>query len=740
MPLASSHTVQFYENEEFLSSAVAGFLAAGIEAGEPIVVIATEPHRDAFVAELERRDVRWNPSQFRLLDARDTLGLFMDGSVPDETRFQLHIGGLIDELTNEGRVRAYGEMVDLLWRDGNREGALRLEELWNDLAGTRQLSLLCAYPMGSFYKNAHSHLFDEICRRHDHVAPAESYPRAVADDDSQLQEIARLQQRAQALKAEVEHRKDLEIALRDALAARRRAEEANAFLLDATSVLNSDLDYESRLRAVTNLAVPRLADFCAVDVIAMDGSEESYCSSGAERDDVITLEMSEAHAEVVRTGQTLVAANGAWAVVPMQTGGKTLGAITLASNHSRYTQSNNEIALTRDFASRAATAVDNARHYRAAQDANRAKDQFLATLSHELRTPLTAILGWARMLQLGDLDAETVKTAYETMERSATAQARIIDDLLDLSRVVTGKLKIKSEMVDLVSIVRNTGQTLRIAAEAKGVHIDVETASSTDSELLVLGDPTRLQQITWNLLSNAIKFSEYGGRVAIAVDRDADTARIVVNDNGRGISADFLPHVFEAFRQADGASTRSYSGLGLGLAIVKYLAEAHGGTVIGTSDGEGHGSTFVVTLPLATHLAGSADISPDFDIVDLSNTSILLVDDDADTRSLVATILKRCGAAVHAADSVATARDLLVECRPTLVLSDIAMPGQDGFALVGHIRSGHDAFSRIPVIALTASGDPRWEEKLRQSGFDAYVSKPVDPLHLVRVIFDLHRA
>ena len=585
--LASAHAVQFYENEEFLSSAVGNFLSEGIRAGEPVIIIATEEHRDAFVSELQRRGLRWDPSRMRLLDARDLLDLFMDGDVPDEQRFREYVGGPIQQLERDhGPLRAYGEMVDLLWRSGNRDGALRLEELWNNLAATHSFSLMCAYPMGNFSKDAHSDHFDQICLRHSHVAPAETYPRAAG-------EIARLQQRAQALKAEVEHRKELEAALREALAARRRAEEANAFLLDATSVLTSDLDYESRLRDVTNLAVPRLADFCAVDVIAADCTEESYCSS-ADRDDIITVEMAEAHAEVVRTGQTLVAADGSWAVVPMQVTGRILGAITLVSNHFRYGQSTSDIALARDFASRAASAVDNSRHYREAQDANRAKDQFLATLSHELRTPLTAILGWARLLQLGDLEPETVKTAYETLERSATAQARIIDDLLDLSRVVTGKLKMKNELVDLPNIVDNTVQTLRLAAEAKGVRINVKREAS----IAVAGDATRLQQIAWNLLSNAIKFSEHGGQVSILSEREGDKARIIVSDDGRGIPQDFLPNMFEPFRQADSASNRSHSGLGLGLAIVKYLAEAHGGSVVGTSEGEGRGATFTVTLPV----------------------------------------------------------------------------------------------------------------------------------------------
>ena len=591
--LASAHAVQFYENEEFLSSAVGNFLSDGIKAGEPVLIIATEEHRDAFVSELQRRGRTWDPSCMRLLDARNTLDLFMDGDVPDEQRFREYVGGPIQELgRRHGQVRAYGEMVDLLWRSGSRDGALRLEELWNNLAATHSFSLMCAYPMANFFKDAHSDHFDQICLRHSQVGPAETYPRA-ADDANRLQEIARLQQRAQALKTEVEHRKELEVALRDALAARRRAEEANAFLLDATSVLSSDLDYESRLRDVTNLAVPRLADFCAVDVIAADGTEESYCSS-ADRDDIITVEMAEAHAEVVRTGRTLVAADGSWAVVPMQAGGRILGAITLVSNGFRYSQSNSDIALARDFASRAASAVDNSRHYRQAQDANRAKDQFLATLSHELRTPLTAILGWARLLQLGDLDPETVKTAYETLERSATAQARIIDDLLDLSRVVTGKLKMKNELVDLPGIVDNTVQTLRLAADAKGVRINVKREAGIE----VAGDPTRLQQIAWNLLSNAIKFSDHGGQVSILSEREGDKARIVVSDNGRGITPDFLPNMFEPFRQADSASNRSHSGLGLGLAIVKYLAEAHGGSVVGASEGEGRGATFTVTLPV----------------------------------------------------------------------------------------------------------------------------------------------
>jgi signal transduction histidine kinase/ActR/RegA family two-component response regulator len=704
------HAVQFYEREEFLVEVVGDYLSEGASAGDPLVVIATEAHRRAFTDRLtllgDDVDALCRDGQLILLDAALTLASFMNGAAPDARLFAAHIGDVIGRaaaLRPGAHVRAYGEMVDLLWRDGRPDAAIRLEELWNDLANKYTFSLLCAYPMGNFYKEAHGQHFEHICRTHSRVRPAE-----VPDDvDARAREIASLQQRAEALNAEVEQRKELEKALRDALAERRREEQRREFLLDATMLLNRSLDYEARLGEVADLAVPRLADWCAVDVPDTDGGLRRVAEAPCPR-------------ELGRGEQPLV--------LPMKVGDRMVGTLTLFRDDGDY-----DVELAAELARRAAVALDNALLYRLAQHANRTKDEFLATLSHELRTPLTAILGWARLITIGGLDAETMRTAVETIERSAQTQATIIDDLLDLSRVVTGKLTLQSELVDVGAVAGNAVQTLRLAAEAKGIHLDVSIPAG---RTIVTGDSTRLQQIAWNLLSNAIKFSETGGSVSLSLQRGRDHARVVVSDNGRGIAPEFLPHVFEAFRQADGASTRLYGGLGLGLAIVKYLTELHGGTVTAVSGGIGRGAAFTVSLPLALRRSAAVPAVEDT-APELHNLSVLVVEDDADTRKLVAAMLRLRGADVTTVASAEEARAALRHALPDVIVTDIAMPEQDGFALLRSLRDGDEAVRRIPAVAVTAFGDAKMEAQLREAGFNAYVRKPIDPLQFVRVICEV---
>ncbi len=470
LPDSGTHLVQFYEHEEFLFEVVAAFIGQALTAGEPVVVIATPEHCQGFSDHLIAKG--FDPTRVTFADARETMARFMTGGMPDAQKFMTTIGGVLEQMIGaHHRISAYGEMVDLLWRDGNPEAAIRLEELWNDLGTLYPFTLLCAYPMGNFYKESDARLFANVCETHGRVFPAETFTRG-ADDDARLREIAALQQRAAALEAEVEHRRQLELALRDALGARREAEDE----------LRAKLEENSRLYAL-------------------------------------------------------------------------------------------------------------------AQENIRTKDEFLATLSHELRTPLTAILGWAKLLNLGTLDEATMRVGCETIERSARTQAALIDDLLDLSRVVTGKLSMRNEPVDLANVVRNAVETMQLAAEARAIRILVDVPADA---MVANGDATRLQQIAWNLISNAVKFSTVESEIAVALTRQGDRATLVVSDSGCGITADFLPHVFEPFRQADGASTRHHNGLGLGLAIVKYIAELHGGSVTAKSDGAGKGATFTVTVPLAT--------------------------------------------------------------------------------------------------------------------------------------------
>ncbi|PYQ31313.1 MAG: hypothetical protein DMF56_05290 [Acidobacteria bacterium] len=559
LEFAFEHAVQFYERDEFLFARVADYFASGLEKHEPGIMIATEEHCQAVAGHLSARGYDLRSMTF--LDARETLNAFMSGNEPDEPRFRETIGSAIRERANGSgsRVRAYGEMVDLLWRDGNPSAAITLEQFWNDLAPHVDFALMCAYPIGNFYRETDTGRFGEICRHHSVVVPTEMF--AGLDDETRGREITFLQQRAAALETEMARRKELE--------------ESNAFLSEASATLNRTLDYEAKIREITNVIVPRLADDCTIDVAGVDEEAPPVISS-------------------LSSDRTRM-------VAPMRLPDREVGSITFISHTPRYTD--DDLVLAIELARRCAIALENARLFHIAHQANRTKDEFLATLSHELRTPLTAILGWARMLRLGGLDDDTKQVAYDTIERSARAQATLIDDLLDLSRIVTGKLTLQSELVDLSMIIDNAVQTQLLAADAKAIGIHVNVPSQ---RMIVNGDPTRLQQIVWNLVSNAIKFSETGTSVTVELDRDAGHARITVRDEGKGIAPEFLPHVFEAFRQAEATSTRKHGGLGLGLAIVKYIAELHGGSVSANSAGPAQGATFTVLLPLAAATATRA--------------------------------------------------------------------------------------------------------------------------------------
>jgi CheY-like chemotaxis protein len=317
-----------------------------------------------------------------------------------------------------------------------------------------------------------------------------------------------------------------------------------------------------------------------------------------------------------------------------------------------------------------------------------------------------------------------MRTACGTIERAAKTQAALIDDLLDLSKVVTGKLALRNEPVELTGVVENALETVRLAADTKGIRIDL--APMTD-RAVVTGDPTRMQQIIWNLLSNAIKFSDAGGSVLVALERRDDTARIIVRDEGRGIASAFLPHVFDPFRQADGAITREHGGLGLGLAIVKYLAELHGGSVTATSAGEGHGATFVVTLPLATQRAAKTEPASAGDVADISGIAVLVIDGDSDTRDLVAAMLRRAGGTVVAAESVANAMSALDVITPDVIVTDLT--SDDGASLIRTLAADLRR-CRIPVVALSDQAE-------REVGFSASVRKPIDPLLFVRAVAEV---
>ena len=378
---------------------------------------------------------------------------------------------------------------------------------------------------------------------------------------------------------------------------------------------------------------------------------------------------------------------------------------------------------------------------------SRAKDEFLATVSHELRNPLNAILGWARMLRAGKLDAVRGARALDTIERNARMQASLVEDILDVSRIITGKLMLKVGHVDLATVVAAALDTVRMAAEAKQIEVVLEL---DDKLALTAGDPERQQQVVWNLLANAIKFTQPGGRVRVCMQRDGDDVELSVQDDGQGIAVEFLPFVFDRFRQADSTSTRVHGGLGLGLAIVRHLVELHGGTVRAHSEGLGRGATFTVRLPCRpADSAGGERGLPRAEGADeiaapaaslgvsgqLTGMTVLVVDDEADTRELLIAVLEHHGASVMAAACVSEALAALDQRAPHVIVSDIGMPEADGYELMRRLRALEDAQRRsTPAVALTGFARPEDGARASEAGFDAHMAKPVDPVALIRVI------
>jgi PAS domain S-box-containing protein len=562
--------------------------------------------------------------------------------------------------------------------------------------------------------------------------------------------------------------------------ARSLAEDAelrSAFLAEASTLLTTSLDYHTTLKNLTHLVVPRLADWCAIDmpdengglkrvaIAHTDSSKEELARQMSSR---YPYDMDGGHpiVKALRTGQATlteevteemltaaypIAERRAYVrelglksfmIVPLIVRGRTLGVITfvIAETERRYAKT--DLAFAEDLARRAAMAVDNSRLYGEVEQANRLKDEFLATLSHELRTPLTAILGWSRLLRAGSLDESGGGRALEAIERNALSQKQLIDDILDVSRIITGKLQLRRQSVSLVSVIEGAVDSIRPAAEAKNIEVRLHL---TPRAGLVSGDPDRLQQVVWNLLSNGVKFTPEHGRVEVRLERSGSSVQIRVSDTGRGIPKEFLPYVFDRFRQADQTATRSHGGLGLGLSVVRHLVELHGGTVKAESGGEGQGATLTVNLPLEALpterdvIKGTAQDSVKDTAINcpsvLEGLHVLVVDDDADTRELLTTVLGQCGARVTPVASGAQALEALARTRPDVLISDIGMPDMDGYALIRHVRAiAPEDGGGIPAVALTAYVGAEDRTRALHAGFQIFLPKPIEPNELTATV------
>jgi len=560
----------------------------------------------------------------------------------------------------------------------------------------------------------------------------------------------------------------------------KRASQRAAFLAEVGAVLAGSLEYLTTLKTVANLAVPSIADWCAVDILTDERKLERLAVAHVDPAKIGLARTIRSRYEdptspysptcVVRTGapamirevsddMIVAAAKGdeeriaqvrslgmrSYMIVPLTARGRTLGAFTLATAESGRLYAAADFRFAQDVAFRAALAVDNARAYNDAQVANRLKDEFLATLSHELRTPLNAILGYSRMLQSGMLKDDKRPQALQTVERNATSLTQIVEDILDVSRIISGKIRLNIQPVELPAVVSAAVATIIPAAQAK--QIRVQTILDPRAAP-ISGDPDRMQQIVWNLVSNAVKFTPKGGIVQVRLERVNSHVEIVISDTGIGIAPDFLPHIFERFRQADSGTTREHAGIGLGLAIVRHLVELHGGTIHGSSDGREKGTTFRVRLPVMSvhheapperRIHPTTDLArPDAPLPDLDGLCVLAVDDDVDARTLVSETLESRGARVVAVDSAEEALHTLASARPHVVLADIGMPHSDGFDLIKRIRQSSDpAVREVPAAALTAYARAEDRMKVLQSGFQMHLAKPVDPAELIVAVASL---
>lgn len=572
------------------------------------------------------------------------------------------------------------------------------------------------------------------------------------------------------------------------VAERKHDESRRNLLAEVTTALGQSLDYETTVAQIARLTVPRLADWCAVD-LTVEGDalprrlavahadpqkvelvrliSEKYPSVADAKNGVLqvlrsgvaelypeipaALLESRAHdREHLRMIQSLELRSAM--IVPLAIRGRVLGAVTFAFAESGRRYAPADLQFAQDLARRCAVAIDNARLYQAEQRArreadlaNRAKDEFLAVVSHELRTPLNAILGWSKLLSRPDFDERRRFSAIETVERNAVAMAQLIEDLLDMSRVVSGKMRLNVQRVVLAQTVEAAVESVRPSANTKGVRLDLDLDPAAPE---LVGDPTRLQQITWNLLSNAVKFTPKGGSVKVELRRADGHLEVQVKDTGRGIEASFLPHVFDAFRQGQSVSATSRGGLGLGLAITKQLVELHGGRIEATSAGLGTGATFRVTLPLLPSSAADSSppslapesVPPPSDLAQLEGLRVLIVDDDDDARILLASILEGYGCRIRTASSVADALALFAQQTPDVLLSDVAMPGADGYELIRQVRArSREQGGDVPAAAVTAYARPEDRSRLLNAGFSIHLPKPIDPAEVVAVVSTLTR-
>ncbi|HEY2030366.1 MAG TPA: ATP-binding protein [Myxococcales bacterium] len=712
IPHAHRHVVQFYEDERFLAGQVVDFIGSGLSSGHAAVVIATRANRERFVTQLRAGgcavDAHSHSQLLIMLDAEETLARFMNDGAPDWDRFRAAMAPVLERAAavGAGRVRAYGEMVDVLWRAGNQHAAVRLEELWNDLANVYEFELLCAYRMGNFYKESDAKGFEAICRVHTRAVPTEAWRTRAEDDVDRLREISMLQQRAFALASEVAERKVLEEALR---------ETVHDLHVSEQKLRRS----EAHLREYLENAAEGL-HWVAADGTILWANRAELDLLGYRADEYIGHHIAEFHADEENIAQILVRLSRDDKLHNHEARLRCKdGSIRhVLINSSVYREDGQFIhtgCFTRDITDRKLAEEREHAARREAEAANKAKDEFLAMLGHELRNPLSPIV---TALQLMRLRGDPLGREYLVIERQVKHLVRLVEDLLNLSRITRGQVELRREPLELADVLGKALEMSSPLLEERRHHVVVDVPRG----LVVSGDAARLTQVFCNLLSNAAKYTDCGGRIVVKATRKSGGVSVAITDNGAGIDGALLPRIFDLFIQAQQTIDRSQGGLGIGLSIVRTLVELHGGTVTAQSHGLGQGAEFTVELPAcdaSSHAAAESDRVPRRV---WRRSRVLVVDDNEDARVLLGESLRELGYEVREAHDGPSALAAVAEFPADIGIVDVGLPVIDGYELsrrLSALRPG------IRFVAVTGYGQSSDFERSRKLGFIEHLVKPV---------------
>jgi PAS domain S-box-containing protein len=714
------HLVQFYEDDENLLDTLEHFLGAGLASGEPLLVIATEDHRTRLVRRLRSVNVEAAVDSGRvvLLDARETLARFLVNGMPDADRFHRVVDDLMARVTmgRPARVRAFGEMVDLLWRDGARTAAIRLEELWNEAAVVHRFSLLCAYVMANFVKGAGGPDLATVCDQHTHVLALHGDDALDRNAEAVL-EFGRLRDRCRSLEAENERLREIEAALRQSLAERLHASESRFRLL-----MENVEDYVSYMldpngMVVTwNAGAARIKGYSATETIG------AHFSKFYPQEDVIAGKCEHGLATATATGRY---EDEGW---------------RLRKDGSRFWASGVTTALrddagtligfgqvTRDLTARVRAEAERVQLARI-EEAQRRKDEFLAIMGHELRNPLAPLVTAAHMIRLRGGRATEMEMGI--LDRQLRQMTRIVDDLLDASRAMRDTVQLSLETIEIGKVLANAIDLAAPLLEERRQELSVDVPPRGH---LVSVDPERMAQVFGNVLNNAAKYTPKGGTIELSAGRRGEHIEVIVQDNGQGIAPELLERVFDLFAQADPGLARTAGGLGIGLAVARKIVREHRGEIVAQSEGVGRGSRFVVRLraealtPSRTPVGQEPLATPSF------KRRVLVADDNVDFVEMFKTVIEDWGHEVRVAYDGAHALRVCEEFEPEMVFLDIGLPGMDGYDVAQRMRQMARG-GRMRIVAV--SGYTRETDRVRasSSGFSDYFAKPLDLHDVARLL------